>query len=268
MARFLERDSLGRVNFGPLEYAVQLLILLSLVSFALETLPDLTETPGDLLRYFELLTIAIFTIEYLARLALSRPRKSYATSFLGIVDLFAILPFYVTGMDLRSLRAFRLMRLFRILKLARYSAAIQRMTRALTMIKEELVLFGAVALVVIYLSAVGIYQFENEAQPDRFTTIFDSLWWAVGTLTTVGYGDIYPITAGGRAFTFLVLITGLGVVAVPTGLFASALAKARAEEEEAHQALRGHGGSDPRSDQEDSGKASVTDSASTSKTTS
>ncbi len=86
------------------------------------------------------------------------------------------------------------------------------------------------ALILLYLSAVGIYYFENTVQPEQFKSIPHSLWWAVVTLTTVGYGDIYPVTAGGRIFTFFVLMLGLGVVAVPTGLVSSALSQARSEE--------------------------------------
>ena len=81
-----------------------------------------------------------------------------------------------------------------------------------------------------YLSGVGIYYFENEAQPEAFSSIFHSLWWSVITLTTVGYGDIYPITAGGKIFTFFILIIGLGIVSIPAGLIASALSKARTME--------------------------------------
>ena len=77
----------------------------------------------------------------------------------------------------------------------------------------------------IYFSAVGIYYFENEAQPEYFTSIFDSLWWAIITLTTVGYGDVYPITAGGKVFTFFILMIGLGIVAIPTGIISSALTR-------------------------------------------
>jgi len=91
------------------------------------------------------------------------------------------------------------------------------------------VLFGCIAMILLYLSAVGIYYFENAAQPEKFKSIFHSLWWALATLTTVGYGDIYPVTAGGQFFTFFVLMLGLGVVAVPTGLIASALSQARNE---------------------------------------
>jgi len=83
---------------------------------------------------------------------------------------------------------------------------------------------------VLYVSAVGIYYFEHEVQPDQFASVFDCLWWAVATLTTVGYGDVYPITVGGKIFTFAMLLIGLGIVAVPTGLIASSLTKVISEE--------------------------------------
>ncbi len=90
--------------------------------------------------------------------------------------------------------------------------------------------FGIGAAMVLYISAAGIYYFEHAAQPDQFKSIFHSFWWAVTTLTTVGYGDMYPVTTGGKSFTFVVLMIGLGLVAVPTGLIASALSKVRSEE--------------------------------------
>ena len=98
--------------------------------------------------------------------------------------------------------------------------------------KEELILFGAVALLLLFFSAVGIYYCENEAQPKAFASVFHGMWWALCTLTTVGYGDVYPITLGGRLFTFVVLSTGLGFISVPAGLVASALSKARQMDEE------------------------------------
>lgn len=227
----VRRDQNGRVNLGRLEYVVQALIVLSLVSFALETLPRLPMGARRVLRLSEIVCVAVFTVEYIARIVLCRPRLSYALSFFGLIDLLAILPFYVaTGLDLRSLRAFRLLRLFRVLKLARYSAAVQRFHRAFIIAREELILFGAVAAIVLYLASVGIYYFENPVQPKAFASVFHSMWWAVCTLTTVGYGDVYPMTTGGKVFTFFVLVCGLGIVAVPTGLVASALSKARQEE--------------------------------------
>jgi voltage-gated potassium channel len=229
----VKRDRNGRVNFGKLEYVIQALIVLSMVSFAIETLPGLQERTQRLLRVFEVICVVVFTVEYLLRILLCRPRFRYVLSFFGVIDLMAILPFYLaTGLDLRSLRAFRLLRLFRVLKLARYSAAVQRFHRAFIIAREELVLFGAVTAIVLYLSSVGIYYFENSDQPEAFGSVFDSMWWAVCTLTTVGYGDVCPVTTGGKVFTVLVLLCGLGIVAVPTGLVASALSKARREEAE------------------------------------
>lgn len=213
------------------DFFFQALIVFSLVTFSIETLPELPPPVQSFLYWAEVVTIILFTIEYALRLAVASKPLCFATSFFGIIDLLAIAPFYLSlGVDLRSVRAFRLLRLFRALKLVRYSRAIRRFRIALSIAKEELVLFGATSAIVLYLAAVGIYFFEHEAQPDVFTSVFHSLWWAVATLTTVGYGDIYPVTAGGKCFTFLVLVVGLGVVAVPAGLVASALSNARSLE--------------------------------------
>lgn len=210
------------------DLSIQGLIVLSLVSFSIETLPDLSPTSRWTLRWIEVVTVAIFTVEYALRVLLADRKLGFVCSFFGLIDLLAILPFYVsTGVDLRSLRLFRLLRLFHLFKLFRYSNAIWRIRRALTMAKEELVLFSVVTGMLLYVSALGIYHFEHQAQPEVFRSVFDSLWWAVVTLTTVGYGDAYPITVGGRIFTCFVLLLGLGVVAVPTGIFASALSAAR-----------------------------------------
>ena len=231
LKQIVERNDtpVGRI----FDLAIQGLIILSLISFSIETLPDLQPSTRKLLHQIEIGCIAIFTAEYLLRIAVATRRLRFVFSFFGLVDLAAILPFYLaSGIDLRSLRAFRLLRLFRAFKLFRYSRAIKRFHRAFLIAKEELVLFTCVTLLLLYFAAVGIYYFENAAQPEAFTSVFDGLWWAVATLTTVGYGDIYPITTGGRLFTFIVLMIGLGVVAVPTGLLAGALSKAKAEEAE------------------------------------
>jgi voltage-gated potassium channel len=207
---------------------MQVIIILSLISFSIETLPNISEQTNTYLYYFEATCIGIFTLEYIARIISADNKLKFICSFFGIVDLLAILPFYLTtGLDLRTVRAFRLLRLIRLLKLARYSVAAKRFQRAFSIAREELLLFLFVALIVLYLAGVGIYYFENPAQPEVFSSIFHSLWWAVATLTTVGYGDIYPITVGGKIFTFFILIIGLGVVSIPAGLIASALSKAR-----------------------------------------
>lgn len=204
------------------------LIIYSVICFSIETLPDLNQRTVDFLRFSEICVITIFTIEYIYRVYSAQKSIRYIFSFYGLIDLLAILPFYLTqGIDLRVLRLMRLLRLARLLKLVRYSSAIQRFGKALQIVKEELIIFSVASLVMLYLAAVGIYYFEHNAQPEVFRSIFDCLWWAVSTLTTVGYGDIYPITIGGKLFTFIILMIGLGLVAVPAGIVASALSSVR-----------------------------------------
>ena len=203
-------------------------IVLSLVSFSIETLPDLGENAQFWLYVVEIVSVSLFTLEYGLRLLVADSRLGYVFSFYGMLDLCAILPFYIsTGVDLRSARAFRLLRFIRIFKFTRYTEAVSRFRNAFAEIREELILFGIVTGMLIFLSSVGIYYFERDAQPDQFASIFHCLWWSIITLTTVGYGDVYPITIGGRVFTGIILIIGLGIVAVPTGLFAAALMKTR-----------------------------------------
>lgn len=205
---------------------IQVLILVSIITFTLETIPDLKPQTRTILYVIEVFSVIVFTIEYLLRIYVSERKLKFVFSFYGIIDLLAILPFYLSfGVDLRSLRALRFLRLFRILKLVRYNRAMNHFTTAIKSAKEEILLFLFITLILIYFAAVGIYYFENAAQPEHFSSIFDSLWWAIVTLTTVGYGDVYPITVGGKVFTFFILLIGLGIVAIPTGIISSALTK-------------------------------------------
>ena len=210
------------------DYFIQLIIILSLISFSLETLPNISEDLRLILEKFELISIIIFSVEYLLRVLVSKKPFSYIFSFYGVIDILAILPFYLNRfLDLRFLRAFRVFRIFRALKLIRYNKALNRFNVAFKIVKEELVLFFIVILIMLFIVSAGIYSFENEAQPEVFKSVFHSAWWSIVTLTTVGYGDVYPVTLGGKVFTFFVLIIGIGVVAVPAGLVGTALSKAR-----------------------------------------
>ncbi|MHC8603765.1 ion transporter [Arenicellales bacterium IMCC58067] len=210
------------------DLTIQILIVVSAVSFAIETLPGLSSTTIRLLAISEAVIIGVFTAEYLLRLYLSQKKLSFVFSFYGLIDLAAVLPFYLAlGLDLRSLRIFRLARLAILLKIFRFSKASRRFQLAFKLVKEEILVFGLFSLALIYLSAVGIYHFEHEAQPEVFVSVFDGIWWATVTLTTVGYGDVVPITTGGKVFTFFVFIVGLSMIAVPSGLVASALSKVR-----------------------------------------
>ncbi len=215
------------------DYSIQFLIIASLIAFAVETLPDNNVATVNALYSFEVFCVVIFTMEYLLRIYIAKNPWRYIFSFYGFIDLFAILPFYLTkAFDLRALRAFRIFRIFRALKLIRYNRAMQRIHIAARLVKEEIVLFLIITGIFTYLTSCGIYFFENEAQPEVFSSIFHSLWWAIVTLTTVGYGDVYPITLGGKVFTFFVLIIGVGVVTVPAGLVSSAVSKARQIQED------------------------------------
>lgn len=203
---------------------IQILIAISLISFCVETLPDLSASTRWILRVIEWVTVAIFTTEYILRVLVARKKLGFIFSFYGLIDLLAILPFFLmVGIDLRSIRILRLFRLLRALKLIRYSRAIQRFHQAFRLMKEELILFSIACLFLVFIASVGIYYFERAAQPEAFQSIFHSMWWAIATLTTVGYGDVYPITVGGKIFTFIILMIGLGIIAVPAGLIASSM---------------------------------------------
>lgn len=208
------------------DFFIQFLIILSVITFSIETLPDLKPQTRVILNSIELFCVIIFTLEYVLRIYIAEKKLKFVFSFFGLIDLLAILPFYLSfGIDLKSLRLLRLFRLFRLLKLVRYNKAMRHFTKAMLLAKEQIVLFMVITLMLIYFAAVGIYYFENEAQPEHFSSIFDSLWWSIITLTTVGYGDVYPITLGGRVFTFFILLIGLGIVAIPTGIISSSLTK-------------------------------------------
>ena len=227
----ITRDANGYVELGLFEKLIQILIVISLISFAFETLPNLSTAWQTVLKFTEIIIVLIFTIEYIIRISLCRPRLKYIFSFYGVIDILAILPFFLTaGIDIKSIRAFRLLRLLRFVKLLKYNKAIRRLRDALIDAKDELILSGIVAGILLYLASIGIYYFEEEAQPDSFGSVFHSMWWAVCSLTTVGYGDVKPITVGGKIFTGIVLIIGVGIVAMPTAILASSFNNAKKKE--------------------------------------
>ena len=208
-------------------FFIQFLIVLSLINFSILTLPNLSIKSLEIINGLEVFCVAVFTIEYLLRLYASEFRVKFFFSFFGLIDLIAILPFYLTlGMDLKSLRAIRLFRILRLFKFLRYGNTMDKIKKSFNSIKRELFLFSLATLMLLYFSSIGIYYFENEAQPEIFASIFDAMWWSVATLSTVGYGDVYPITSGGKVFASIIVFIGLGLVAIPTGLIASSLTRA------------------------------------------
>ena len=210
------------------DITIQVLIVFSIIIFSLGTLPNLTPLWQNIINYVDILFYSIFAIEYFLRIYVSDKRLKYIFSFFGIVDLLAILPFlFARQFDLRAIRALRVFRLTRVLKISRYDESLKTFAIAIKIIKPEITLFYIITSIFLFLSATGIYYFEHAVQPIEFASVFHSLWWAIITITTVGYGDVYPITIGGRISTFAILLLSLAIITVPTGLIASALSKAR-----------------------------------------
>lgn len=204
--------------------AHQGLIILSALAITLQTVPALPGWADSALYVFEACVLALFLIEYIARIVCARQPLRYIFSFWGVVDLLSCLPaLTLVNSQWAVIRSFRLLRLVRLLKLLHANRALHRFETALIGCRGELAVFAFLAGIVLYIAAVGIFIFEHEAQPDVFTSIPRSLWWAVVSFTTVGYGDMYPITAAGRFFTTCILFVGLGVIAVPTAIITSAL---------------------------------------------
>lgn len=228
--------------------SVLLLIVTLIVLMSLSTVSALSPASRTVLVAIEFVIVILFTIEYGLRIITADSRWTYIRSFYGIIDLVALLTFYLTliwvGMiDLRAVRALHLLRVFRTFEFAQYTTATARIGKALKYARDEAIVFLFATLVLLYIAAMGIHHFESQAQPEKFESVFHSLWWAVVTLTTVGYGDAYPITLGGRIWTFVVLLLGMGIVAVPTGLIASGLSRAIEEERaEARRAEQEVGG--------------------------
>ena len=203
---------------------IHLLILVSLAAYAIETLPNLSLYQIHLLNQLEKVSIIIFSVEYLLRVYTSRSRAGYVFSFYGLIDLLAILPFYLfMAVDMRSIRVFRLLRIFRLIKFLRFNNAIRLLVKSFNRVRDEILVFLFLMLMLIYISSVIIYHFEFPLQPDKFQSIFHSMWWSVTTVTTIGYGDMYPITFWGKLFASFLSIVGIVIVAVPTGLLASSL---------------------------------------------
>ncbi len=213
------------------------LILLNVAAFIAETVPAMRERWGTLFHWFEIGSVAIFTVEYLLRIwtavevpYLSREpswkaRLKFARQPALIIDLVAFLPFYISAIFPIDLRILRTLRLLRFLKLSRYSPAMYTLIRVLS--NERKALAGACLLLSMALlfSATLMYYIEGDAQPDKFGTVPEAAWWAIATLTTVGYGDATPITALGKLVGGFTMITGLCILALPVAIISTGFAQ-------------------------------------------
>lgn len=215
------------------DYAMIALIVAVIVMMSVETLPDFPVRWSERLIILDWIVIMIFTAEYGIRLWTAPNRLRYGFSFWGVIDFFAIAPFWVgLFMGLPGAEALWSLRILRIAKLVRFISNMETLRRAYELVWRELLVVFMFALLVMFCTAIGIYFFEHESQPTAFPSIPHSFWFAVTTLTTVGYGDAFPVTAGGKIFTFVILMIGLGIVALPAGLIASAFTQARQEEKQ------------------------------------
>lgn len=215
------------------EFVLILTIILNILAIVFDSVPHIHEEYEELFDKFEIYSLIFFTLEYIARLyaivenpKYSEPVKGrlrYIRTPIAIIDLLSILPFYLkfVPLDLRFLRIFRLMALFRMFKIARYLQALTIFRLVLKDRKEQLVLsFIFIMFVLVVISFIMFYA-ENEAQPDKFTSIPATMWWGIATLTTVGYGDIVPVTSLGKFLGGIFAIAGVGLLALPAGILSS-----------------------------------------------
>ena len=212
------------------------LIFLSVVSVILETEESLYALYGPYFRGFEAFCITIFVIEYILRLWVCTMDSRYRHPIVGrirfaltpmaLVDLIAILPGFVPtmGMDLRFVRAVRLTRLFRLFKLSHYSQSLKTLGRVLNAKKEELLVTLFAGGIILVIASSLMYYVERDVQPDSFGSIPRAMWWGVVTLTTVGYGDVYPKTVLGKMLSSVIAVLGIGLFALPAGIIASGFA--------------------------------------------
>lgn len=208
------------------------LIFLNVIAVILSTVKPIEESYERLFYWFEVFSVTVFSLEYLARIWACAALKEYSNPIWGrlrfafkpmsLIDLLAVLPFFLTFVqtDLRFIRILRLFRIFRVAKLVRYSSSIRLIGRVFKNKKEELVITAMVLMLLIVVTASFMYFAENEAQPDRFPDIPSTMWWSVVTLTTVGYGDVYPITGLGKFLASIISVLGIGMGALPTGILA------------------------------------------------
>ena len=185
---------------------------------------------GSFFYWFEIFSVSVFTVEYLLRVWSCTSQEKFAKPFWGrlrfvftpmaLIDLIAILPAFLTfvTVDLRFIRTLRLFRLFRVFKFVRYSHSLKLFGKVIRNRKEELIVTLTIMFVLIILTSSFIYIAENEAQPDKFSDIPTSMWWAIVTLTTVGYGDVFPVTPLGKVFAAIIAVLGIGMFALPTGI--------------------------------------------------
>lgn len=201
------------------EIFLVIIIIINIICLGFETDKTIYLQYNTLFSQIELISVIIFSIEYILRL-ISMEKLKDALKPLMIIDLLAILPFYLPlkGLDLRILRTFRLLRILRMFKLARYFDALQMIGRVIFKKRYELISIFGVLLLLMFVSSFLMFYAEAEAQPNIFHNILDTFWWALVTFTTVGYGDVYPITPIGKVLSAIIVLIGIMLFALPTSI--------------------------------------------------
>lgn len=226
---------IGLAGRGPIRWVhafVILLILANVAAVILESYPPYARTFGTAFWWFELFSVAVFSVEYAARvwciveapryrgLSPARARLRYALSPLSLIDLAAILPFYLSFLVHVDLRFLRVLRLLRLLKLSHYFPGLDVFLHVLRVQFPSLIAASLVMLVLILFSACLMFILEGDAQPEAFSSVGASIWWAVVTLTTVGYGDVTPVTSLGKLLGAVIMLLGVCTVALPAAMLA------------------------------------------------
>jgi len=209
------------------------IITLNAIAIILNTVPDYNHRHAQLFIDFELFSVGFFTVEYLLRIWVcvedSRyqhwfwGRLRYVTSVPALIDMLAIFPFYFTlfTTDFAVIRILRLFRIFRLLRITRYARAVQLIRDVVSDKKEELILSIAFVMFALVIISSLMYYVEHPAQPAQFSSIPATMWWGVNAMTTVGYGDMHPITPLGKLLGGMAAIIGIGLFALPTGILVS-----------------------------------------------
>jgi len=224
---------------------IMLLILINVIAIILESVKSYQLAFGVWFWYLEIFSIAIFSIEYLARVWVSVDNLEYGKGWRGhlrymctpmaLIDLLAILPFYLSMFFNIDTRVLRVLRLLRVFKLSRHFAVLGVLGTVLRNESKTLLSAIFIMMILVVLSASGIYVVERHAQPDAFGSIPSAMWWATVTLTTVGYGDVVPMTVTGRLLGVLITVLGVGMAALPAGIIASGFTTELARRRESYE---------------------------------
>jgi voltage-gated potassium channel len=213
------------------DYSIISIICLNVVAIIVESFESFYSKSGNFFSWLEIISVIIFSVEYLLRMWTARytlkskrifvTELKYVFSPMALIDLLAILPFFlpmIFPFDLRVLRILRLVRLLRILKLTRFTKAMQMVGTVIKEKKEELLVTFFITILLLLVASTVMYYIEHETQPDRFANILTAFWWAIATLTTVGYGDVVPLTGWGKLLSGVIALLGIGLVALPTSI--------------------------------------------------